>query len=159
MSKRKLKNNKPQRSDDGNAFIPESALRNGTKDDLAQQLAEDHQRAVTTGEDDAEEARDVLVPEEIGGPFIVSGAADEFGETMQGEDVDPSDDTEVEVNPFPQAVGGLAIASAEAAEQEEAAVEAHEEQTGEIDLRVAGSEVPSPLVMEPTRLGKHEHLR
>jgi hypothetical protein len=72
--------NKPQRRDDANAFIPESSLRTGTGDELAQQLAEGHQRAVTTGEDDAEDARDALQTEEIGGPFLVSGPEEEFGQ-------------------------------------------------------------------------------
>ena len=37
MARKRRRKKQPQRSDDGNAFIPESALSAGTADDLAQQ--------------------------------------------------------------------------------------------------------------------------
>ena len=145
-----------ERSDDANAFIPESALKNGTQDDLAQQLAEEHQLSVTTGEDDAEEEREMMRAEEMGGPFIESEATEEFGATMTSEATVDADTPEVEVNPLPEAVGALAIASAEEAEEarEEAreAVEAREEQTGDVDLPDPNAEPPSRVEPNIARL-------
>lgn len=149
---------KKQRSDDGNAFIPESALSTGTGDDLAQQLAEDHQRAVTTGADDAEDARDALQTEEMGGPFIMSEAEDEFGETMTAAGSDDLEDQESETNPLPEAVGSLAIASAEEAEAEREAVEAREEQTGDTDLPDPDAEPPSHVEPNIAHLSRQSRL-
>jgi len=155
MSKKKHRNRTLQRSDDGNAFIPESALSTGTDDDLAQQLAEDHQRAVTTGEDDAEEVRDALQTEELGGPFIVSGPEEEFGDTMISDDGDPGS----ERNPLPEAVGGLAIASAEEAEEERASLEARDEETGDVDLPSPDAEPPSRVEPNIARLSRQKEHR
>jgi len=152
---RKKSRRKSQRSDDGNAFIPESALRTGTSEALAQQLAEGHQRAVTTGEDDAESARDALQTEEIGGPFIVSGAEEEFGDTMT-EGSGHSNDLESEANPLPEAVGSLAIASPEEAEEERESVEAREEQTGDADLPDPDAEPPSRVRPDIARLSRQD---
>jgi hypothetical protein len=57
------------RPDDGNAFLPDP--RDGTgalaEDDLAELLAESFLCSATSGEEEAEAARDRIVPEESGG--------------------------------------------------------------------------------------------
>jgi hypothetical protein len=155
MSRNK-RNNRPQRSDDGDAFIRESALSTGAGDDLAQQLAETHQRAVTTGEDDAEEDRDALQTEELGGPFIVSRAEEEFGETMTAGSSEDWDDPDAETNALPEAIGSLAIASAEEAEEERESVEAREEETGDADLPDRDAEPPSRVEPHIAGLAREE---
>jgi hypothetical protein len=138
MTKNKRAN---PRSDDGNAFIPESDQQTGTRDELAEHLAEEHQRAVITGESGEDEVDDTLA-EEMGGPYILSSAEEEFGDTA----MDPSGSAGVEKNPLPQAVGPLAIASLE---EERIAVEALEEQAGDVDLPEPDSEEESRMVPEP----------
>jgi hypothetical protein len=132
------------RSDDGNAFIPESDQRTGTLDELAEHLAEEHQRAVITGESGDDEVDDTLA-EEMGGSYLLSNADEEFGDTA----MDPSGAAGVEKNPLPQAVGPLAIASIE---EERDAVESLEEQTGDVDLRDPDAEEESRMVPEPPAL-------
>jgi hypothetical protein len=136
-----MKTRVPQRSDDGNAFMPESDQRTGTRDELAEHLAEEHQRAVTTGESNDDDVEDTLA-EEMGGSYILSGAEAEFGDTATEPNVAP----DVERNPLPQAVGPLAIASLEEGRD---AVEALEEQTGDADLPDPEAEEASRMVPEP----------
>jgi hypothetical protein len=137
MKQRSLK----QRSDDGNAFLPESAARTGTDEELAELLAEAHQAAVITGESLDDGANDVLEPEEIGGPFVETDRAQEFGDTRH----DPVDD-EYEPNSLPQAVGSLAVASPE---EEAEAVEV--EDSGDVDAPDAEGEAASQIDPEPIR--------
>ncbi len=70
---------KRQRPDDGNAFIPDPqggpAL---AGDDLAEELAEQFVASATSAEETMPDELDQEVPEEIGGPFIVSDAGREF---------------------------------------------------------------------------------
>jgi hypothetical protein len=47
-------------------------------DDLAEELGEEFVRSATSGEQSAEDARDQEVPEERGGPFVVTNASEEF---------------------------------------------------------------------------------
>jgi hypothetical protein len=133
-----------ERSDDGNAFIPESDQRTGTRDELAEHLAEEHQREVITGESNSDDVDDTLA-EEMGGSYVVSGAEDEFGKTA----FDPNVASDGEKNPLPQAVGPLAIASLE---EERDAIEAQEEQTGDVDLPDPDAEAESRMVPEPAEL-------
>ncbi len=130
-----------QRSDDADAFLPESAAQTGAGDDLAELLAQKHQIAVTTGEDLDDEAQDELAPEEIGGPFVETHSDAEFGATRHA----PVDES-YEASSLPEAVGPLAVASAE---EEVAAVEAREEQAEDVDPPDAEGEPPSQL--EPDR--------
>ena len=109
----------PQRSDSGDAFIPESDQKNGTQDDLAEHLAEQFERSVATGDPD-DVADDNLQLEEIGGPFIESAADQEFGSTRTSTD-------DGEPSAVPEAVGSLAVASAE---EEQEAVEEDVERGG-----------------------------
>lgn len=130
---------KVQRSDDGNAFIPESAPSNGAGDDLAQFLAENHQLSVITNDDVEEEARDALRTEELGGPFLETRPEVEFGASMVGFDAD----SDGEANSLPEAVGALAIASAE--EETEDLEDGVAEEKDDVDPPDAQSELPSHL--------------
>src|SRR5262245_30227561 len=67
------------RSDDANAFIPDpDGGPARTDDDLAESMAEEFLEAATRGNEVAEEVLDEVVPEEIGGPFVETTAAEEF---------------------------------------------------------------------------------
>src|SRR3954466_9132190 len=91
-----------QRTDDGNAFMPDPE--DGPAridDDLAENLAEDFLQAATSGED--QDGTHGMVPEEIGGPFIETTGEDEFAAGT--DDSNPDDAT---AEPMPRAVGGLA---------------------------------------------------
>jgi len=48
------------------------------KDDLAEERGEEVIAKATSGEDEAEDSLDQVVPEERGGPFVVTNAAQEF---------------------------------------------------------------------------------
>jgi hypothetical protein len=133
-----------QRSDDGNAFLPESAAQTGAGDDLAELLAQKHQLAVTTGEDLDDEAQDAPDAEEIGGPFVETHSDAEFGATRHA----PVDES-YEASSLPEAVGPLAIASAE---EEVEAVEAREEQAEDVDPPDAEGEPPSQLGPAPAQV-------
>jgi hypothetical protein len=73
------------RKDDANAFITEADQATGTPDDLAEHLAEEFLRSASSGEDMEEDARDEVLVEEIGGPFIESGPEEEFGTSLEPE--------------------------------------------------------------------------
>ena len=127
-----------RRSDTGDAFIPESEQRTGTLDDLAEELAEQFGRSITTGEPDDNRSDD-LEPEEIGGPFIESTGDREFGATRS-----TLAELDTGRNPLPEAVGGLVVASAEEEQQEFELQE--DEQTGDVDHPEPDAEKPSQIV-------------
>ncbi len=78
---------------------PERALFDPTAaDDLADLLAEEYVRSVTSGEEQGVEMRDEEVPEEAGGPFIETSGRKEFG-----YDVDESNPEDAEAEPLPLA--------------------------------------------------------
>ncbi|MES1165676.1 MAG: hypothetical protein ABUR63_07965 [Verrucomicrobiota bacterium] len=65
------------------AFIPDpEQTHRRVPDDMAEYLGETFVRSATTGNDDEADAQDTVLPEEIGGPFIETEAATEFGATM-----------------------------------------------------------------------------
>lgn len=68
------------------------------RDDLAEQLAEEFVEAATTGEDESEEMLNQDVPEDRGGPFIVTPAGTEFA-----YDTDASNPEDATREPFPKA--------------------------------------------------------
>lgn len=72
-------------------------------DDLAETLAEDFVQSATTGEDADDEALDQIVPEELGGPFVETSAAEELA---AGTDASNPEDAQRE--PLPRAMHGLA---------------------------------------------------
>ena len=94
------------RSDDGTAFMPDPSPADGVParidDSLAENLAEEFVEAVTGGDDPVEEALEAVVPEELGGPFVVTSAADEFA-----HDIDAANPEDAEREPLPRPVAGL----------------------------------------------------
>ena len=106
------------RTDDANAFMPDPEGGPAQiADDLAESLAEEYLQAATQG-NDAEEDLDQVVPEEIGGPFIETSAAEEFA-----HDTDEANPLEAEAEPLPRSGAGLVSipGEEEAAEDEEEA--------------------------------------
>ena len=106
---------KQERSDGGDAFIPESAQISGTSDGVAELMAEQYLRGAS-GDECEEDTRDEEVPEELGGPFVESRPEEEFGSTRKAEDPSVhSKGTRQPIThplriPLPQAVGPLAVA-------------------------------------------------
>jgi hypothetical protein len=92
------------RADSADAFIrnPDDGDVN-VEDDLAESLAEEFVHSATSGENQADEALDQIVPEEIGGPFVETSAEEEFA-----DGVDESNPSDAEAEPLPRAVNGLA---------------------------------------------------
>ncbi|MDP9001408.1 MAG: hypothetical protein M3O46_15005 [Myxococcota bacterium] len=78
---------------DPNAFIDSPR---GVKDDLAEELGEEVIAKATSGEDDGQDGLDQVVPEEQGGPFVETNAAQEFA---QG--TDESNPRGAKREPFP----------------------------------------------------------
>lgn len=72
------------RRDEGRAFLPDPYAPDARKhparagDELAETLAEEYVAAATSGEEQAQEAQDELVADEIGGPFVETAANEEF---------------------------------------------------------------------------------
>ena len=91
------------RSDDADAFMPDPGDGPARiKDDLAESLAEEYLQAATRGNDADEEHLEGVVPEEIGGPFIETSAAEEFA-----NDTDEMNPPDAEREPLPRPVAGL----------------------------------------------------
>ena len=78
---------------DDEAFLP-SAIR---RDALAEELGEGFLRSATGAEDDEDETLEQVVPEESGGPFIVTTGATEFA-----DDTDESNPADATREPFPR---------------------------------------------------------
>jgi hypothetical protein len=92
-----------RRSDDADAFIPdpgEGPAR--TRDDLAEALAEDFVASATSGNEVLVDDFDRTLPEEVGGPFVVTRAGDELA-----DGIDASNPVDAGREPLPTAVGGL----------------------------------------------------
>jgi hypothetical protein len=81
------------REKEGSAFVggPRAT------DDLAQELGEEFVETVTSGEDEGEDVLNQEVPEERGGPFIVTTAGTEFA-----DGVDESNPKGTKPEPFPR---------------------------------------------------------
>jgi hypothetical protein len=107
-AKRDVKSNSPAvraagRSDDADAFIRDPGEGPAhTRDELAEALAEDFVESATSGNDVLEDDLDRTLPEEIGGPFVVTRAREELA-----DDVDASNPADAMREPLPRAVGGL----------------------------------------------------
>ena len=144
------------RAHDGDAFIRESEAQTGSREDLSELLGEEFLRSATSGDDVAEDDRDAVVPEEMGGPFLESEAGEEFGRTVSGIPGDEIEERGAESAAFPEAVGSLGVASLderEARATEEGEVLDDDEDEDEEALQ-ADAEVPSELepdtdVLEP----------
>jgi hypothetical protein len=81
-SKTHMSKLKQERSDGGDASIPESAQISGTSDGVAELMAEQYLRGAS-GDESEEDTRDEEVPEELGGPFVESRPEEEFGSTRK----------------------------------------------------------------------------
>ena len=97
------------RSDDGTAFMPDPEDGPARIDDsLAETLAEEYLESATRGEDAVEDTLEEVVPEELGGPFVETSAADEFA-----DGVDAANPEDAEAEPLPRPVAGLVQAPPE----------------------------------------------
>lgn len=91
------------RPDDADAFFPDPGDGPArAPEDVAETLAEEFVQAATTGEDADEDELDASFPEEIGGPFIETGPAEELA-----EGADEANPTDAEREPLPRPVAGL----------------------------------------------------
>src|SRR3954462_15228108 len=78
------------RSDDANAFLPDPEGGPArAPEELAESLAEEFVEAATSGEDRDEEVLDATFSEEMGGPFIETGPAEEMSASV--DDMNPAD--------------------------------------------------------------------
>ena len=68
-----------------------------SRDSLSEGLGEEWVAAATSGEDDAGEVRDQRVPEEVGGPFVITSASTEFA-----PGIDESNPLQATREPFPK---------------------------------------------------------
>ncbi len=68
----------------------------GEKDDLREELGEAFVQSITSGSQAAEDFRDEVVPEEVGGPFTITSASTEFA-----LGTDASNPADAEPAPFP----------------------------------------------------------
>ncbi|WP_434041920.1 MULTISPECIES: hypothetical protein [Sorangium] len=86
------------RADDRHAFIPDPG--DGPTevvDEFAEQIAEQYLASATSGKGDAtEDYEDMVDPEEVGGPFVITTAEQEMGYSR--DSMNPDD---AEVEPFP----------------------------------------------------------
>jgi len=105
VARRDVEIDRVLRADSADAFIrhPDERGHMTVDDDLAETLAEEFVHSATSGEDQTEAALDQMVPEEIGGPFVETGAEEEFA-----DGVDESNPADAEPEAMPRAVGGLA---------------------------------------------------
>ena len=72
-----------ERSDGGEAFLPDpfgskTSRGRSAEDPLAEALGKSFVSAATSGEETTEDIRDELTTEEVGGPFVITRARDEF---------------------------------------------------------------------------------
>jgi hypothetical protein len=131
---------------DGDAFIRESEQRTGSREDLSEFLGEEYLRAVTSGEDSGEEARNAVAPEEVGGPFLETEGGEEFGRTVSGLPDDEEEEREAEASAFPGAVGSLGVAAP--GEREAWVVDDALDEDEDEEVRQAEAEVPSGVELD-----------
>ncbi|MGK3960520.1 hypothetical protein WMF38_46625 [Sorangium sp. So ce118] len=86
------------RKDDRDAFIPDPGDGPAeVMDEFAEQIAEQYLASATSGKGDTtEDYEDMVDPEEVGGPFIITTAEQEMGYSR--DSMNPDD---AEVEPFP----------------------------------------------------------
>jgi hypothetical protein len=81
---------------DGIAFLDRAK----SSDPLAEALGEEFLEAATSGEDASLDELNQDVPEDVGGPFVVTTARDEFAGGL-----DPSNPSTATREPFPKVLG------------------------------------------------------
>jgi len=96
----------PKRSDDAEAFLPDPPDSEGGRpsgrDDLAELLAENFVESATRGNEAFEDDLERALPDEVGGPFVITDADEELA-----DDVDASNPPDAEVAGLPTAGAGL----------------------------------------------------
>lgn len=126
----------PKRSDDAEAFIPDpggpgrAGGRARGRDDLAELLAEDFVESATRGNEAFEDDIDRALPDEVGGPFVVTDADEELA-----DDVDASNPPDAEVAGLPTAVAGLIQLPREEVDQDEDENESAKDNEEDVDQR------------------------
>jgi hypothetical protein len=131
----------PKRSDDADAFIPDPAGTNPGRpgagggrahgrDDLAELLAEDFVESATRGNEVLEDDLDRMLPDEVGGPFVVTDADEELA-----DDVDASNPADAEVAGLPTAVAGLIQLPRDEVDTNEDEGESVEDKEEDVDQR------------------------
>jgi hypothetical protein len=140
---------KQERSDGGDAFIPESAQITGTSDGVAELMGEQYLRGAS-GDESEGDTYDEEVTEELGGPFVESRPEEEFGSTREAADRNTdSKGTRLPAThplriPLPQAVGDLAVAGPDEDVDEE------ESASDRIGVEVATSKVRAERLTSET---------
>lgn len=97
----KLGHSSSRPPDDGNAFLPDPRETGHarTRDNLAENLAEEFISSATSAEGNAEDVRDEFFSEEIGGPFVTANPDEEYATTT--DDMNPAGASK---EPFPRAI-------------------------------------------------------
>ncbi|HEY5285250.1 MAG TPA: hypothetical protein VIM14_20820 [Polyangia bacterium] len=140
---------KQERSDGGDAFIPESAQITGTSDGVAELMAEQYLRGAS-GDEGEGDTYDEEVTEELGGPFVESRPEEEFGSTRNAADSSAHSKgarlpaTHPLRIPLPQAVGPLAVAGPDED------IEAGESTSDRIGVPLTASEVRAARLASET---------
>jgi hypothetical protein len=131
-----------RRTDDADAFIPDPSDDGPARsnDDLAEVLAEDFLESATRGNDVYEDELERSLPDEVGGPFVVTDADEELA-----DDVDESNPADAEPAGRPRAVAGLvqrprAEELAEGEDEGEDEEEEEEEDEDDVDLEEGETE-------------------
>jgi hypothetical protein len=128
-----------RRTDDADAFIPDPSDDGPARssDDLAEVLAEDFLESATRGNDVYEDELERSLPDEVGGPFVVTDADDELA-----DDVDASNPADAEPAGRPRAVAGLVQRprAEDLAEGEDEGEEEEEEEEDDVDLEEGETE-------------------
>lgn len=118
-------------------------------DTLAESLAEEYLQSATRGEDAVEDAMDAIVPEELGGPFVETSAADEFA-----HDFDAANPEDAEQEPLPRPVAGLVQPAWEVAFEASALGGEEEVEEGVVVAGAEGSgEIGGGTTVEAATLG------
>jgi hypothetical protein len=101
--KRRRAVRRAERTDDARAFIPDpSEGGQPPSEDLAELLGEDFIESATRGNDVMEDDLSRELPDEVGGPFVLTRDRDELA-----YDVDASNPPDAEREAFPRATAGL----------------------------------------------------
>jgi hypothetical protein len=103
------------RHDDADAFVADPKDGPGrVNDDLAEELAEGFVETATSGDPGDDESLDATAPEDIGGPFVPTGATEELA-----DDADASNPRDATREPLPRATAADPTSASEADEIDE----------------------------------------
>jgi hypothetical protein len=124
-----------RRSDDADAFLPDPSDDGPARsnDDLAEVLAEDFLESATRGNDVYEDEMERELPDEVGGPFIVTDSDEELA-----DDIDESNPLDAEPSARPRAVGRIAQRPRDEAASEDGEPEDEDEDEDDQEDEVEG---------------------